>query len=208
MGTRTGDMDPAVVLHVMNQLKLWVPVRASVPVPRAWPSPRASAASPCRCAVYVALLRAGARAARVCVNGGLPTRRPTTLLSSPWTPPPLPPARTTFRSTKETDTLLNKKSGLLGICGHSDLRSVIELGEKGDARCQLALDVFVYRVRKVRGGPLRSSMRCGCALGWVVGACTCAACCAPANRALGPTSRPPPGRAAVHWSVHGRAGRR
>mmetsp|Transcript_4480 Transcript_4480/g.9637 ORF Transcript_4480/g.9637 Transcript_4480/m.9637 type:complete len:421 (+) Transcript_4480:106-1368(+) len=76
MGTRSGDVDPAVVLHIQNQLQL---------------------------------------------------------------------------STKDTDTLLNKKSGLLGICGHSDLRPVIDLAAKGDARASLALDMFVYRVRKYIG---------------------------------------------------------
>mmetsp|Transcript_10779 Transcript_10779/g.23171 ORF Transcript_10779/g.23171 Transcript_10779/m.23171 type:complete len:456 (+) Transcript_10779:58-1425(+) len=54
-------------------------------------------------------------------------------------------------STKETDTLLNKKSGLLGLCGQSDVRSVIELRDQGDPHATLALDMFVYRVRKFIG---------------------------------------------------------
>lgn len=29
-------------------------------------------------------------------------------------------------SAKEMDAILNKKSGLLGVCGHSDLRAVLE----------------------------------------------------------------------------------
>lgn len=29
-------------------------------------------------------------------------------------------------STKEMDTILNKKSGLLGVCGHNDLRTIID----------------------------------------------------------------------------------
>jgi acetate kinase len=51
MGTRSGDMDPAVPLHLMNTLGL---------------------------------------------------------------------------SAKEMDTILNKKSGLLGVCGHNDLRAIID----------------------------------------------------------------------------------
>lgn len=76
MGTRSGDLDPALVLFLQNQLKL---------------------------------------------------------------------------STKDTDTLLNKKSGLLGVAGAADLRSVIEMNEKGDARGALALSMWVYRIRKYIG---------------------------------------------------------
>ncbi|KAG2499836.1 hypothetical protein HYH03_002127 [Edaphochlamys debaryana] len=54
-------------------------------------------------------------------------------------------------SAKETDTLLNKKSGLLGLTGSNDLRAVIEGAGEGDARCQLGLDMFVRRVRKYIG---------------------------------------------------------
>lgn len=54
-------------------------------------------------------------------------------------------------SIKETDTLLNKKSGLLGLCGNNDLRSVIEMSDAGDPRGVLALNIFVYRIRKYIG---------------------------------------------------------
>lgn len=76
MGTRSGDMDPAVPLHLMNTLGL---------------------------------------------------------------------------SAKEMDTILNKKSGLLGVCGHNDLRAIIDSKAAGDERAALALDMFVYRVRKYIG---------------------------------------------------------
>ncbi|KAG2454195.1 hypothetical protein HYH02_001230 [Chlamydomonas schloesseri] len=76
MGTRCGDIDPAVVLYIQNQLGL---------------------------------------------------------------------------SATETDTLLNKKSGLLGLTGSNDLRTVIEGAGKGEARSQLGLDMFVRRVRKYIG---------------------------------------------------------
>lgn len=55
-------------------------------------------------------------------------------------------------SHQEVDTMLNKKSGLLGISGVSnDVRSLIEAVEKGNKRAQLALDMFAYRVRKYIG---------------------------------------------------------
>ncbi|KAG2496121.1 hypothetical protein HYH03_005724 [Edaphochlamys debaryana] len=76
MGTRCGDLDPAVVLHIQNQMGL---------------------------------------------------------------------------STKDTDTLLNKKSGLLGVCGHNDLRAVIEGAQGGKPRDALGLAMFVYRVQKYIG---------------------------------------------------------
>merc|ERR1719343_257721 len=52
---------------------------------------------------------------------------------------------------KHVDNLLNKKSGLLGISGKSDMREVIEGGKKGDADCQLARKMYVQRVRKYIG---------------------------------------------------------
>ena len=76
MGTRAGDMDPAVVLHLQTQLGL---------------------------------------------------------------------------SVKEADGLLNKRSGLQGVCGQSDLRAVIEMAGRGEPRGALALDMFVYRIRKYIG---------------------------------------------------------
>lgn len=55
-------------------------------------------------------------------------------------------------SPKEMDNILNKKSGILGISGISnDFRDVEEYAEKGDPKAQLALQVFVYRVKKYIG---------------------------------------------------------
>jgi acetate kinase len=47
--------------------------------------------------------------------------------------------------------LLNRKSGLLGLCGHNDMRDIIEMAEKGDKRAQVAIEVFVYRIQKYIG---------------------------------------------------------
>ena len=44
-------------------------------------------------------------------------------------------------SIKEIDTLMNKKSGLLGLSGHSDWRAVSEGARNGDERCLLASGV-------------------------------------------------------------------
>lgn len=55
-------------------------------------------------------------------------------------------------SAKEIDSVLNKKSGILGITGrYTDRRDVIEQAAKGDHRCQLALDIEAYRLKKYIG---------------------------------------------------------
>lgn len=54
--------------------------------------------------------------------------------------------------TKSASILFNKHSGLLGISGiSSDMREVREAATKGDERCQLALEMFNYRVKKYIG---------------------------------------------------------
>ena len=56
-------------------------------------------------------------------------------------------------SPKEIDSILNKKSGILGLTGQfTDRRDVIEAVENdNDARCKLALDVEAYRLKKYIG---------------------------------------------------------
>ena len=52
----------------------------------------------------------------------------------------------------EMMTLLNKKSGLLGISGKTgDIRDLKELEKQGDKMATLALDMFAYRVKKYIG---------------------------------------------------------
>lgn len=49
-------------------------------------------------------------------------------------------------------TYLNKKSGVLGISGvSSDFRSIRDAALEGNARAQLALDIFAYSVKKYIG---------------------------------------------------------
>src|ERR1039457_3557959 len=55
-------------------------------------------------------------------------------------------------SAKEIDSILNKKSGVMGITGRfTDRRDVIENAEAGDKRCQLSLDIEAYRLKKYIG---------------------------------------------------------
>jgi acetate kinase len=59
-------------------------------------------------------------------------------------------------SVQETQTLLNKQSGLLGISGlTNDMRELLaEAEESGDRRARLAIEIFCYRVRKYIGAYL------------------------------------------------------
>jgi acetate kinase len=55
-------------------------------------------------------------------------------------------------SADELNTLLNKKSGLLGISGISnDMRNLFEAREKGEERAKIAIEIFCYRLRKYIG---------------------------------------------------------
>jgi acetate kinase len=49
------------------------------------------------------------------------------------------------------DAMLNKESGLKGLCGMNDMRDIHAAIDKGDARAKLALDVQTYRNRKYIG---------------------------------------------------------
>ena len=54
-------------------------------------------------------------------------------------------------SIKEIDTLLNKQSGLEGMCGMSDMRDLHAAVAAGNEDAKLALDMFVYRIKKYLG---------------------------------------------------------
>lgn len=54
--------------------------------------------------------------------------------------------RTFGYNVDEIDTILNKKSGMLGLCGMMDFRDIQEAIAEGDAQAQLALDVYVHRL--------------------------------------------------------------
>lgn len=56
-------------------------------------------------------------------------------------------------SADEMNQILNKKSGVLGVSGISfDFRDLEEEAEKGNDRAQLALDMFIERVKRYIGG--------------------------------------------------------
>ncbi len=60
--------------------------------------------------------------------------------------------RTVGMSPEEVDDTLNRRSGLLGISGRSsDLRDLEPAATDGDARAELALEVFAYRAAKTIG---------------------------------------------------------
>ncbi|MBE9403789.1 acetate kinase [Brachybacterium sp. p3-SID1565] len=54
-------------------------------------------------------------------------------------------------SADEIDTILNKRSGMLGLCGMSDFRDITAAVDAGDETARLALDVYVHRLRKYIG---------------------------------------------------------
>lgn len=55
------------------------------------------------------------------------------------------------KSTKDIDDLMNKQSGLKGICGMNDMRDIHAACARGDTKAQLALSMFVYRIKKYLG---------------------------------------------------------
>ena len=57
-------------------------------------------------------------------------------------------------SVKEIDGMLNKQSGLKGICGFNDMRDVHAARARGDARAELAFKMFCHRVKQYIGAYL------------------------------------------------------
>ncbi|WP_426623115.1 acetate/propionate family kinase [Leifsonia sp. McL0607] len=51
----------------------------------------------------------------------------------------------------DLDELLNRRSGLLGLSGHGDMRDVRHAAESGDAAARLALDTTVHRLKHYIG---------------------------------------------------------
>jgi acetate kinase len=63
-------------------------------------------------------------------------------------------AREAGMSLDEIDTLLNKKSGVLGLSGVNDFRELVQRVEAGDDDARLAFDVFVHRLKHYVGAYL------------------------------------------------------
>ncbi|WP_407318902.1 acetate kinase [Isoptericola halotolerans] len=60
-------------------------------------------------------------------------------------------ARNAGMDIDELDTLLNKRSGMLGLSGVNDFRELRRLIDDGDEDAALAFDVYVHRLRKYVG---------------------------------------------------------
>lgn len=57
--------------------------------------------------------------------------------------------------------LLNRHSGLLGLSGYAaDMRDLIDEAQKGDRRCQQAIDVFCYKIKQYIGSYMASMNGC------------------------------------------------
>ncbi|MGF6821917.1 acetate kinase [Microbacterium sp. ZKA21] len=60
-------------------------------------------------------------------------------------------ARRAGLSTDDLDTLLNKRSGLLGLAGRSDMRDILAGVDAGEDAATLAFDVYIHRLRAYLG---------------------------------------------------------
>ena len=54
-------------------------------------------------------------------------------------------------SLDEVNTILNKKSGMLGLTGFSDMRDVKAEGKKGNQEAKLAYEMYAYHIKKYIG---------------------------------------------------------
>ncbi|MGW3509362.1 acetate kinase [Streptomyces sp. NPDC000994] len=54
-------------------------------------------------------------------------------------------------SMDEVDTLLNKRSGLFGLCGDNDMREIRRRMEEGDDEARLAFEIYTHRLKKYVG---------------------------------------------------------
>jgi acetate kinase len=54
-------------------------------------------------------------------------------------------------SFEDVDTMLNKQSGLKGICGFNDMREVHHQAKNGNPTAQLAIEMYCYRIKKYLG---------------------------------------------------------
>ncbi|MEU4996947.1 acetate kinase [Streptomyces sp. NPDC021622] len=60
-------------------------------------------------------------------------------------------ARVGGMSIDEVDALLNKKSGLIGLCGDNDMRVIRRRVDEGDEAAALAFDIYIHRLKKYIG---------------------------------------------------------
>jgi acetate kinase len=60
-------------------------------------------------------------------------------------------SRRTGSPIEAIEDILNKESGLKGICGANDMREIQRRAESGDAQAELAVKMFCYRIKKYIG---------------------------------------------------------
>ena len=65
---------------------------------------------------------------------------------------PLHIMKTQNKTVDEVNKLLNKESGMLGLCGFSDMRDVEEHYLKGDEKAVVAMETYVHVLLKTIGG--------------------------------------------------------
>ncbi|WP_099023146.1 acetate kinase [Mycolicibacterium palauense] len=67
-------------------------------------------------------------------------------------------ARTAGMAVEDIESMLNRRSGVAGLCGSNDFRELHRLAETGDeserAAARLAYDVYIHRLRKYIGAYL------------------------------------------------------
>ncbi|MEU6706423.1 acetate kinase [Streptomyces wuyuanensis] len=54
-------------------------------------------------------------------------------------------------SEDDVDVLLNKRSGLVGLCGDNDMREILRRIEEGDESARLAFEIYIHRLKKYIG---------------------------------------------------------
>ncbi|WP_207421929.1 acetate/propionate family kinase [Desertivirga brevis] len=52
---------------------------------------------------------------------------------------------------EQVNTLFNKRSGMLGLTGFSDMRDILKAIDAGDKNAKLAYDMYAYRIKKFIG---------------------------------------------------------
>ena len=60
-------------------------------------------------------------------------------------------SRATGMDVPQIEAALYSESGLMGLTGRSDMRDIEALAAEGDARAQLAINIYAYRARKYIG---------------------------------------------------------
>jgi acetate kinase len=60
-------------------------------------------------------------------------------------------ARATGLGYDAIEDLLNRASGLRGLCGSNDMREVLRRRDAGDPEARLALEIYCYRIKKYLG---------------------------------------------------------